>query len=171
MSVRDELRAVREALVMQQQAFSLLQEEVKLLRQDGFSGGSSSSSSRGGVGSLARAARAEATPARCDLLQHAEIVQERGHLSQRRTQAQLSDVGPCQSARAVPSFQMLRPHEELRDAGALVEWQPGMNPVLFCSHTWLRHRHPDSSQGDKFKTSRACCVASWPASLTSRPAG
>ena len=51
-----------------------------------------------------------------------------------------------------PSFQMFRPHEELRDAGALVEWQQGMAPVLFVSHTWLRYRHPDSEALDKFKT-------------------
>ena len=51
-----------------------------------------------------------------------------------------------------PSFQMFRPHEELRDAGVLVEWQQGMAPVLFVSHTWLRHRHPDSEALDKFKT-------------------
>lgn len=51
-----------------------------------------------------------------------------------------------------PSFQMLRPHEELRDAGALVEWTQGMAPVLFVSHTWLRHRHPDSAAQDKFRT-------------------
>ena len=51
-----------------------------------------------------------------------------------------------------PSFQMFRPHEELRDAGALVEWQQGMAPVLFVSHTWLRHTHPDSEARDKFKT-------------------
>ena len=51
-----------------------------------------------------------------------------------------------------PSFQKLRPHEELRAAGALVEWHLGMAPVLFVSHTWLRHRHPDSEAGDKFKT-------------------
>lgn len=50
-----------------------------------------------------------------------------------------------------PSFQMFRPHEELKAAGALVEWQQGMAPVLFVSHTWLRHRHPDSEALDKFK--------------------
>ena len=51
-----------------------------------------------------------------------------------------------------PSFQMFRPHEELKAAGALVEWQQGMAPVVFVSHTWLRHRHPDSEALDKFKT-------------------
>ena len=51
-----------------------------------------------------------------------------------------------------PSFQMFRPHEELRDAGALVEWQQGMASVLFVSHTWLRYQHPDSEALDKFKT-------------------
>jgi hypothetical protein len=51
-----------------------------------------------------------------------------------------------------PSFQMFRPHEELRDAGALVEWQQGKGPVVFVSHTWLRYRHPDSEALDKFKT-------------------
>ena len=51
-----------------------------------------------------------------------------------------------------PSFTSILPHEELRDAGALVEWQQGMAPVLFCSHTWLRRKHPDSETQDKFKT-------------------
>ena len=50
-----------------------------------------------------------------------------------------------------PSFQRIRSHEELRDSGTLVEWRPGMAPVLFVSHTWLRFRHPDSEAGDKFK--------------------
>ena len=49
-----------------------------------------------------------------------------------------------------PSFQHFRPHEELKAAGMLVEWQEGMNDVIFCSHTWLRGNHPDSEAGDKF---------------------
>jgi ankyrin repeat protein len=49
-----------------------------------------------------------------------------------------------------PSFQHLRPHEELKAAGMLVEWQEGMGDVLFCSHTWLRGNHPDSEAGEKF---------------------
>ena len=49
-----------------------------------------------------------------------------------------------------PSFQHLRPHEELKAAGMLVEWQEGMDDVIFCSHTWLRGHHPDSEAGDKF---------------------
>lgn len=49
-----------------------------------------------------------------------------------------------------PSFQHLRPHEELKAAGMLVEWQEGMDDVIFCSHTWLRGSHPDSEAGDKF---------------------
>ena len=151
LSVRDELRAVREALVAQQQAFSLLQEEVKLLRQVVASGGSSSSSSRGGVGSAELPAPKP--------LQHGATYSSTQKLSKNvdtfRSAALKRSfpmwVLPIRTLLS-PSFQMLRPHEELRDAGALVEWQPGMNPVLFCSHTWLRHRHPDSSQGDKFKT-------------------
>ena len=49
-----------------------------------------------------------------------------------------------------PSFQHFRPHEELKAAGMLVEWQEGMGDVIFCSHTWLRGNHPDSEAGDKF---------------------
>lgn len=34
-------------------------------------------------------------------------------------------------------------HETLQAEGLLVEWKPGMNSVLFCSHTWLGWKHPD----------------------------
>ena len=49
-----------------------------------------------------------------------------------------------------PSFQHFRPHEELKAAGMLVEWQDGMGDVIFCSHTWLRWTHPDSEMREKF---------------------
>jgi ankyrin repeat protein len=41
----------------------------------------------------------------------------------------------------------LLPHEELKDK--LVEWRPGMAKVLFCSHTWLKYKHPDDNAKSK----------------------
>ena len=41
----------------------------------------------------------------------------------------------------------LQPHEELKDK--LVEWKPGMGKVLFCSHTWLKYKHPDDDAKSK----------------------
>ena len=50
-----------------------------------------------------------------------------------------------------PSFPGIRSHEELKAAGMLVEYHKGMEgSVLFCSHTWLRYKHPDNAQGVKF---------------------
>ena len=55
-----------------------------------------------------------------------------------------------------PSFGQFRSHEELKAAGVLVEYQDDMEgSVLFCSHTWLRHKHPDNAQGVKFELLRA----------------
>ena len=34
-------------------------------------------------------------------------------------------------------------HEDLMEEEALVEWEPGMGPTLFFSHTWLGNSHPD----------------------------
>lgn len=42
-----------------------------------------------------------------------------------------------------------QPHEELKDR--LVEWKPGMGKVLFCSHTWLKYKHPDDDAKSKIK--------------------
>ena len=49
----------------------------------------------------------------------------------------------------VLQMQQLRPHEELKAEGLLVEWNEHMAPVMFCSHTWLRWRHPDSANDVK----------------------
>ena len=141
---RDELRAVPEALLA-------LQEEVKMLRHAVSAGGGSNIG--GGGGGSAE------LPAPTPALSHStsQIVPTRASkpvdrfLSAALKRSFPMWVLPIRTLLS-PSFQMFRPHEELRDAGALVEWQPGMSPVLFCSHTWLRHRHPDSAQGDKFKT-------------------
>ena len=141
---RDELRAVPEALLA-------LQEEVKMLRHAVSAGGGSNIG--GGGGGSAE------LPAPTPALSHStsQIVPMRASkpvdrfLSAALKRSFPMWVLPIRTLLS-PSFQMFRPHEELRDAGALVEWQPGMSPVLFCSHTWLRHRHPDSAQGDKFKT-------------------
>ena len=55
-----------------------------------------------------------------------------------------------------PSFLHFRSHEELKEAGHLVEYQDWMEEsVLFCSHTWLRRNHPDNEQGVKFALLRA----------------
>ena len=41
-------------------------------------------------------------------------------------------------------------HEDLRDAGYLVEYDPAtMQRCIFFSHTWLRYKHPDSADGVK----------------------
>lgn len=51
-----------------------------------------------------------------------------------------------------PSFGQFQMHEELKAAGVLVEYQDDMQgSVLFCSHTWLRHKHPDDVRGVKFE--------------------
>ena len=46
--------------------------------------------------------------------------------------------------RLCSSGEVLPPHEELRDAGRIVQHKPGMKTIFF-SHTWLGHRHPDPS--------------------------
>ena len=51
----------------------------------------------------------------------------------------------------VLQMKQLRPHEELKAEGLLVEWNEHMAPVMFCSHTWLRWRHPDSANDVKFE--------------------
>ena len=40
-------------------------------------------------------------------------------------------------------------HEQLRDEKALVEWKAGDGHVLFASHTWLNHTHPDNERNEK----------------------
>ena len=40
-------------------------------------------------------------------------------------------------------------HEQLRDEEALVEWKAGDGHVLFASHTWLNHTHPDNERNEK----------------------
>ena len=40
-------------------------------------------------------------------------------------------------------------HEEAASDGLLVEWQDGMNKVIFVSQTWLRFSHPDDTAGSK----------------------
>ena len=42
----------------------------------------------------------------------------------------------------VLKLETIQTHEELKAKGLLVERVDGMC-VLFCSHTWLGHRHPD----------------------------
>ena len=143
-ALREELRAVREALAMQTKAFADLQNEVRSLRQAVVAGGGGGSSSSVGV-------ELSAPPKMVSHQSTAKIKNVDTFRSAALKRAFPMWVLPVRTLLS-PSFQMLRPHEELREAGALVEWQPGMAPVLFCSHTWLRHRHPDSSQGDKFKT-------------------
>ena len=50
-----------------------------------------------------------------------------------------------------PSFGHFRSHEELMEAGTLVEYNDSMaGKVLFVSHAWLRYKHPDNEQGVKF---------------------
>ena len=45
------------------------------------------------------------------------------------------------------SFTEIRKHEVLKKEGLLVEYEDSMSePVLFCSHTWLRRSAPDNSQ-------------------------
>ena len=55
-----------------------------------------------------------------------------------------------------PSFLHFRSHEELKQAGHLVEYKDWMEEsVLFVSHTWLRRSHPDNDRGGKFALLRA----------------
>lgn len=49
----------------------------------------------------------------------------------------------------VLALDALLPHEVLKDR--LVEWNPGMGKVLFCSHTWLKSTHPDDDAKSKLK--------------------
>ena len=43
-------------------------------------------------------------------------------------------------------------HEELRERGLLTEWTPGMESVIFFSHTWLGFKHPDPSGAEALPT-------------------
>jgi hypothetical protein len=40
-------------------------------------------------------------------------------------------------------------HEQLREEGALHEWQHGDGKILFVSHTWLNFQHPDNEKNEK----------------------
>mmetsp|Transcript_70354 Transcript_70354/g.205759 ORF Transcript_70354/g.205759 Transcript_70354/m.205759 type:complete len:363 (-) Transcript_70354:69-1157(-) len=37
----------------------------------------------------------------------------------------------------------MKSHEELMREGSLVQWNEGMGPLIFITHTWLGHTHPD----------------------------
>ena len=43
----------------------------------------------------------------------------------------------------VLKLERIEKHETLKAQGLLVEYKDGMNPVLFCSHTWLGWTDPD----------------------------
>ena len=143
------LQRIEELLITQSQTISALQEEVQSLRA--------------GQDSLIAAMRSDHASSAMPLAQQAAPAAPRlkstksglttgdTFLSAALKRAFPMYVIPVKTLIS-PSFQMFRPHEELRDAGALVEWQQGMAPVLFVSHTWLRHTHPDSEARDKFKT-------------------
>ncbi len=54
----------------------------------------------------------------------------------------------------VLNMDVLLCHEELRERGLLTEWTPGMESVIFFSHTWLASKHPDRD-GVKFELLQA----------------
>ena len=53
------------------------------------------------------------------------------------------------SVKTLLTMNELQPHEAVKEK--LIEWQPGMGAVLFCSHTWLKCASPDNDENSKFK--------------------
>ena len=67
----------------------------------------------------------------------------------------------------VLGLDVLKPHEEIKSS--LVQWTPGMGDILFCSHTWLKYKFPDSDSNEKLALLKALLTSLKNQSLSIKP--